>query len=325
MKKVSIVIPTRNEEKHIEKCINSILENDYPEKEIIVVDGMSNDKTRKILKKYKEIKLIDNPDKITPIALNIGIKNSSGDYVMIAGAHSTYSKNYISECVKKLDENKCDIAGGKVVTIPGNNTKKALAISKVLSHPFGIGGAKYRINPQKEIYVDTVAYGIYKKEVFKKVGFFNPKLVRNQDIEMNLRIKNSGFKILLVPTAKSYYFARDNFKDLFKNNFQNGLWVILSTKYAKKAFSFRHLVPLFFVLFLISIIFVYQIPILKLIYFSILSLYLFLTLFFSLKISLKEKSLSIFFYSFVSFLTLHLSYGLGSIVGIFKILFNHKN
>ena len=116
---------------------------------------MSNDKTREILKKYKEIKLIDNPDRITPIALNIGIKNSSGDYIMIASAHSTYSKNYISECVKRLDENKCDIAGGKVVTMPGNNTKKAIAISKVLSRPFEIGEAKYRINTPKKCSIDT--------------------------------------------------------------------------------------------------------------------------------------------------------------------------
>ncbi|RDI90838.1 succinoglycan biosynthesis protein ExoA [Thermosipho africanus Ob7] len=322
MKKVTIVIPTRNEEKHIEKCINSILENDYPKKEIIVVDGMSSDRTREILKGYKDIKIIDNPEKITPIALNIGIKNATGDYIMIAGAHSTYSKNYISECIKRLDEGKCEIAGGKVITRPGSDTKKAIAISKVLSHPFGIGGARYRINPQKEMYVDTVAYGIYKREVFEKVGTFNPNLVRNQDIEMNLRIKNAGMRILLVPNAESYYYARDNFKSLFKNNFQNGLWVILSTKYAKKAFSLRHLVPLFFVLFLLSILFVYKISFLKSVYFSILALYLFLNIFFSLKIALKEKSLKIFFYSFISFLVLHISYGLGSLVGIFKRLFS---
>ncbi|WP_126993690.1 glycosyltransferase family 2 protein [Thermosipho globiformans] len=322
MKKVTIVIPTRNEEKHIEKCINSILENDYPEKEIIVVDGMSIDKTREILKGYKDIKIIDNSEKITPIALNIGIENATGDYIMIAGAHSTYSKNYISECIKRLDEGKCEIAGGRVITKPGSDTKKAIAISKVLSHPFGIGGARYRINPQKAMYVDTVAYGIYKREVFEKVGTFNPNLVRNQDIEMNLRIKNAGMRILLVPNAESYYYARDNFKSLFKNNFQNGLWVILSTKYAKKAFSLRHLVPLFFVFFLLSILFVYRFTFLKIVYFSILALYLFLNMFFSIKIALKEKSLKIFFYSFISFLILHISYGLGSFVGIFKRLFS---
>jgi glycosyltransferase involved in cell wall biosynthesis len=322
--KVSVVIPARNEEKYIKKCIESILNNDYPNKEIMVVDGMSSDRTLEILKKYKEVKLLTNPDKITPIALNIGIENATGDYIMIAGAHSTYSKNYISECIKRLDEGKCEIAGGKVITRPGSDTKKAIAISKVLSHPFGIGGARYRINSQKEMYVDTVAYGIYKKEVFEKVGTFNPNLVRNQDIEMNLRIKNAGMRILLVPNAESYYYARDNFKSLFKNNFQNGLWVILSTKYAKKAFSLRHLVPLFFVLFLLSILFVYKITILKILYFSILALYLFLNTIFSFQIALSEKSISMFFFTFAAFFVLHISYGFGSLVGVFKRYFVKK-
>ncbi|WP_206076093.1 glycosyltransferase [Marinitoga lauensis] len=181
MPKVSIIIPTLNEEKHIENCINSLINNDYPEKEIIIVDGMSNDKTREIIKKYEnmeniEIKIIDNELKITPVALNFGIKESTGDYIMIAGAHTTYSNNYISSCVKRLEENKCDVAGGSVITKPGNNKNIALAISKVLSHSFGIGGGKYRIENTKEEYVDTVAYGIYKKEVFEKAGLFVPEL-----------------------------------------------------------------------------------------------------------------------------------------------------
>ncbi|MDN5325262.1 MAG: hypothetical protein PWP02_981, partial [Thermosipho sp. (in: thermotogales)] len=91
MNRVSIVIPVRNEEKHIEKCLKSLLENDYPNKEIIVVDGMSEDKTREIVKKFENVKIIDNKYKITPIALNLGIKEATGKYIMIAGAHTTYS------------------------------------------------------------------------------------------------------------------------------------------------------------------------------------------------------------------------------------------
>lgn len=321
MKKVSIIIPALNEEKHIKNCIDSLINNDYEDKEIIVVNGMSEDNTREILKKYENIKIIDNPDKITPIALNIGIKEATGDYIMIAGAHTTYSENYISACVKKLEENKCDIAGGSVITKSGNNSSIANSISKVLSHPFGVGGAKYRTENEKEQYVDTVAYGIYKKEVFEKVGFFIPQLKRNQDIEMNLRLKKAGFKIMLIPEAKAYYFARDNFKDLFKNNFQNGLWVILSTHYSKKAFSLRHIIPLLFLLFLIfgaiaSIFSFFA----RIIYLSILSVYLILSIYFSLKISLKNKNIKLFFPALFSFWILHISYGLGSLYGIFLIL-----
>ncbi|SHF00178.1 Glycosyltransferase, catalytic subunit of cellulose synthase and poly-beta-1,6-N-acetylglucosamine synthase [Marinitoga hydrogenitolerans DSM 16785] len=321
MKKVSIIIPTLNEEKHIEKCIKSLLDNNYENKEIIVVDGMSEDKTREILKKYDNIKIIDNELKITPVALNIGIKEASGDYIMIAGAHTTYSKNYISACIKRLEENKCDIAGGLVITNPGNNTSTAKAISTVLSHPFGIGGAKYRLNNSKEEYVDTVAYGIYKKEIFEKVGMFVPQLKRNQDIEMNLRLKNAGMRIMLIPEAKAYYYARDNFKDLFKNNFQNGLWVILSTHYSKKAFSLRHIVPLLFVLFLLfgSIASIFS-PIARIPFFIILSIYLILSIYFSFKIAIKNKKVKLFFPTLLSFWLLHISYGLGSFYGLFLIL-----
>ncbi|WGS66039.1 glycosyltransferase family 2 protein [Marinitoga aeolica] len=326
MKKVSIIIPTFNEEKYIEKCINSLIENDYENKEIIIVDGMSEDKTREIIKEYQnkenlDIKIIDNEQKITPVALNLGIKAATGDYIMIAGAHTTYSKSYISACVKRLDENKCDIVGGIMITKPGKETTIAKAISHILSHPLGIGNAKYRLENSKEEYVDTVAYGIYKKEVFEKVGLFVPQLKRNQDIEMNLRLKKSGMKIKLVPEAKSYYYARDNYKDLFKNNFQNGLWVILSTHYSKKGFSLRHIIPLLFVLFLIfgTIASIFS-PIVRIPFFIILSIYLVLTIYFSLEISLKNKNLKLFLPSLLSFWILHISYGLGSFYGLFLIL-----
>lgn len=320
-KKVSIIIPVLNEENHIEKCIDSLVNNDYENKEIIVVDGMSEDKTRDILRKYENIKIIDNPDKTTPIALNIGLKNATGDYIMIAGAHTTYSENYISSCVKRLDENNCDVAGGILIIKPYSETKEARSISEILQHPFSFELFKYKTNFPKEEYVDTVAYGIYKREVFEKLGGFVEKLRRNQDIEMNLRIKNAGFRIMLVPEAEAYYYARDNFKDLWKNNFNNGLWVILSTHYARKAFSLRHLVPLFFVLFLVlGGVFSIFYPIVRTFYFLILGIYLALSLYFSFDISRKNKDFKLFFPTLFSFWILHVSYGLGSLYGLFIIL-----
>ncbi|KAF2955575.1 glycosyltransferase family 2 protein [Marinitoga sp. 38H-ov] len=326
-KKVSIIIPTLNEEKYIEKCLNSLIENDYENKEIIIVDGLSTDNTKEIIDRIKnennniDIKIIDNELKITPVALNIGIKEATGDYIMIAGAHTTYSKNYISACIKRLEENKCDIAGGLVITQPGKDTAIAKAIANVLSHPFGVGGAKYRTCNEKEEYVDTVAYGIYKKEVFEKAGLFKPELKRNQDIEMNLRLKKIGMRIMLIPEAKSYYYARDNYNDLFKNNFLNGLWVILSTHYSKKAYSIRHIVPLIFVLFLIlgTIASIFS-GIIRIPFLIILSFYVFLSIFFSLKIAIKNKDFKLFFPMLFSFWILHISYGLGSIYGLFLIL-----
>ena len=321
--KVSVVIPVRNEEKFIGKALDSILNNDYPKEslEILVVDGISEDKTREIVKDYSEkysfIKLLDNPHRYTPHALNIGIDNMSGDIMMIAGAHTTYSENYLSECVKAIQD-RYDVAGGIMITLPRSNNPKAIAIARVLSHPFGTG-AKYRTREAKRVEeVDTVAYALYKREIFDKVGKFNENLIRNQDIEMNLRIRRSGGKIALVPNARSYYYARDTFKALWKNNFENGYWVVKSAKYAEMPFSIRHLVPMMFVLFLVfgTLLSMFSLAV-RLIFSFILALYFLIILISSAEIGIKEKSFKVFLYSIVAFVVLHVAYGVGSVVGIF--------
>ena len=115
---VSLIIPCRNEEKYISKCLESILRNDYPKKilEVLIIDGMSYDKTRQIVnaysKKYPFIKLIDNPKRITPSAMNISIKRSKGDYIIIMIAHGEYPKTYISDLIKWHKKLKCDNVGG---------------------------------------------------------------------------------------------------------------------------------------------------------------------------------------------------------------------
>ena len=324
--KVSVVIPARNEVKFISKVLDSLIENDYPKEklEILVVDGMSDDGTREVVKRYSKmynfIHLLENPHRYTPHALNIGIDNMNGDVMMIAGAHTTYSENYISECVKAIQMGY-DVAGGVMVTLPRSNSPKAIAIARVLSHPFGTG-AKYRTKEVKNVEeVDTVAYALYKKSVFERVGKFNENLIRNQDIEMNLRIRRSGGKIALVPKAKSYYYARDTFKALWKNNFENGYWVMKSLKYAEVPFSFRHIVPFLFVLFLIVGAALSPLSALvRFVFLSVLSLYLSIVLISSLKISIEEKTPGIFMYALLAFFVLHISYGLGSIVG----LIHHK-
>ncbi len=320
--KVSVVIPVRNEERFIGKVLDSILNNDYPKErmEILVVDGMSEDGTREIVREYSKrypfIRLIDNPKRYTPHALNIGMENMSGEVMMIAGAHTTYSENYISECVEALQMGY-DVAGGVMITLPRSNTPKAVAIARVLSHPFGTG-AKYRTRSVRRIEeVDTVAYALYRKEVFEKVGKFNENLIRNQDIEMNLRIKRKGGRIALVPKARSYYYARDTFKSLWKNNFENGYWVMRSLRYAEMPFSTRHIVPLMFVLFLIlgtilSAFFTFA----RFVFPPIALLYLFIITLSSMKIALEEKSPSVFLHSLLAFLILHTSYGIGSMVGL---------
>ncbi len=323
---VSLIIPCRNEERYIDRCLNSVIEQDYPmdNLEVLVIDGMSKDKTLQIVENYKEkllsIKILKNPKKTTPYAFNLGINYSKADIIMIMSAHSTLEKDYISKCVKYLDKYSVDNVGGIWITLSGDNTIIAQSIALTLSHPFGVGNTYFRIGSEEPKYVDTVPFGCYRKEVFKKIGLFNEGLIRNQDLEFNLRLKKAEGKILLVPDIVSYYYARSTLRALAKNNFSNGFWVIYSTKFAKMPFSVRHLIPFFFVLSIcgsLILSFIYK-PFIYLFYLVSIA-YLTSNIFFSLGLSCKE-GFKYFVPMMASFTTLHFSYGFGSMRGLIKLL-----
>ena len=194
--KVSIIIPCRNEEKFIEKCINSILKQDYKGKiEVLVIDGMSEDKTREIIKKiaekHRNIKLIDNHKKITPVALNLGIEKARGEIIMRVDAHYFLDKNYIRECIETLEKHEADVVGGVWKILPRENTLIGKSIALVLSNKFGAGFAYYKIGEKRIREVDTVFF-CCKKEIFEKAGKFNENLKRGQDMEWNLRLRRKG-------------------------------------------------------------------------------------------------------------------------------------
>ena len=252
--RISIVIPCLNENAFIGRCLDSILANDYPKErvEILVVDGMSQDITREVVKsyaqKYNFIKLVDNIKGFKPYAFNLGIQKALGEIIMIVGAHASIEKNYISQCVKYLNEYQADNVGGVMVTVPRENTLTAKAIALALSSPFGVGNARFRIGSKKPIWVDTVFGGCFRKELFRKIGFFNEELIHSQDLEFNLRLKKHGGKILLVPEIKSYYYALSDLKSFCRHNFRNGLWAVYPLKFVQHIpVSVRHLVPLAFV------------------------------------------------------------------------------
>lgn len=323
---VSIIIPCRNEEKYIKECIDSVIANDYPKDklEILIVDGMSKDKTRDIIKRYSElpyIKLIDNKEKIVPHALNMGIKNAKGNIIIRMDAHNVYEKDYISKCVYYLEKYNVDNVGGIWITLPGDKTIIAKSIAIALSHPFGVGNALFRIGAKEPKFVDTVPFGCYKKHIFEKIGLFNENLVRNQDIELNIRLRDAGGKVLLVPDIVSYYHARPTLKALAKNNLWNGFWVLYSMKYSKLPFSVRHLIPFIFVISLIGS-FIFSTLFKPLLYpFLIIALsYLLVNIFFSLYLSIKY-GFKYLIPLILSFGILHFSYGIGSTWGLTRLLF----
>ena len=325
---LSVIVPIYNEEKYIVKCIESILEQDYPKEdlEIILADGMSNDRTREIVAtyttKYPFIRLIDNPDRIAPCAMNKGIDEAKGDVIIRLDAHATYEKNYFSSLVYGLEKYNADNIGAVCRTDVLNKTPKALAIKEVLSNKFGVGNSTFRTGIDGAQEVETVPFGCWRHDVFDKYGYYDTRLVRNQDIELNKRIIRGGGRIVIIPETYCTYLARETFKALAKNNYGNGKWNIMTVYYTKemRSLSLRHFIPL---VFLLSIIIPLALGILwwPALCVSALSLcaYLIALGMVSAKLAIKKKLN--FFYLLASFLVLHLSYGFGSLVGIAKLPF----
>ncbi len=326
---VSIIIPSRDEEKYLTKCLDSVLAQDYPKEktEVLVVDGASEDNSKRIATeyslKYPFIKVLDNPQKFTPFGLNIGIKNSRGEIIIRMDAHAGYEKDYVSKCVFHLLDSGADNVGGAMRTLPSQNTLPARAIAYSLSSPFG-AASDFRVGGMNEPKsVDTVFGGCFRKEIFQKVGFFNEKLIRSQDLELNLRIKAAGGKIILFPDIKVVYHPQTTFNKFFKHNFQDGIWSIYPLKIIKMKFKLRHYLPLIFVASLsLSFIFGLFSRFFGGIFWLILFIYALASAYFSLRVSLREKDLRFLFLMPLAFACRHFGYGFGSIQGLIRLIKN---
>ena len=237
------------------------------------------------------------------------------------GAHSELDKNFIANNIKAFNKYNVDCVGGVVKVLNSKENLVVYSIRAALSSFFGMGRAKHRLGSQKVEYIETASNACYKKNVFEKVGLFNESLIRSQDIEFNLRLKVAGGKILLVPDIKSYYYPKDNIKDFLIHNIKDGIWAIYPLKFVKKPLCLRHYIPLIFVLSLLGtgILGIFFFVFLWMFLF-IISLYFLASLYFSIKIVIKEKNIVFLFLLPLIFATRHIGYGLGSILGIIKLI-----
>ena len=324
---LSVIVPIYQEEKYISKCIDSMLSQDYPKDdlEIILVDGMSKDRTREIVAtytaKYPFIRMIDNPERIAPCAMNRGIKEAKGDVIMRLDAHVYYPKNYFSLLVEKLNELPgAENVGALCNTLPVNDSITAQSIAAVLSSSFGMGNSHFRVGADKEMEVDTVPFGCFHRSIFDKVGLYDEELVRNQDDELNARIIKAGGKIYLIPQLVCEYYARDTAKKVYKMFYQYGVFKPLVNKKLGSPATVRQFFPLFFVLgLLVGPVVCLFLPVLWWAYFAVIMLWFILATSFSLKDSKNLKR--ILTQNWIYFVV-HFGYGWGYIVGIFKILFH---
>jgi GT2 family glycosyltransferase len=235
--------------------LDSIFSSDYPASrmEVIVADGMSQDGSRLLLA-ARDVRVIDNPARITPVALNLAIEAASGEYILRVDAHSTIAPGYVSTLIDFLASHPDAWgAGGRMFTEPESSGAFAQPISIVLSHRFGVGNSRFRTGIAEAQPADTAFNCCWRRDVFHRVGLFHEQLVRSQDIEMSSRIARAGGTLWLVPQAETTYFARTRFFSYLRHNWSNGVWSLVPAIYlGRLPVSWRHLVPMVFVVALLA-------------------------------------------------------------------------
>ena len=250
---VSVIVPCRDEERYIARCLDSIAATDYPRErlEVLVVDGVSEDRTRAIVAdygvRYPFIRLLDNPGRIPPTAVNTGIRAARGEILVRVDAHGVYPPNYIPALVAALQQSGADSVGGVLVTLPANDTAIAQGIAIAMSHPFGVGNSYFRVGVREPRWVDTIAFFCCRRETFDRVGLFDETLARDEDSEFNGRLIQAGGRILLVPHVTAQYYARDSLWQLARMYHQYGYSKPLVARKLGRVTTVRQLVPAGFV------------------------------------------------------------------------------
>lgn len=329
---VSLIIPIYNESRYIIESLTAVLAQDYPFDclEILIVDGMSNDGTRELIqqqgREHPNIYLLDNPQKFVPFALNRALLSAKGDVIIRLDGHTYIAPNYVSECVIALERSCASNVGGRMNAVGEGSFGEAVAIAT--SSPFGVGGARFHYSNREE-WVDTVYMGAWKREVFEKIGLFDEELVRDQDDEFNYRLREQGGKILLSPKIKSVYTVRGTPNKLWTQYYQYGYWKVRVLQKHPRQMSLRQFVPpLFsFSLFLTTLfafISPFVVPNLQWLYslspiplFLMLGTYILANLTASVITASKKGWRHLPLLPLV-FSILHMSYGLGFLVGLVK-------
>lgn len=321
--KVSVIIPILNEERYIKGCLDSLIEQDYPKKflEVILVDGLSDDKTPDIIKgyikKYPFIKLCVNSHKTVQYAMNIGVSKATGKYIVRMDAHAWYANDYISMCVKYLQKTKAQNVGGTTV-VRGKN-KMQQVIAAAYHSPFALGGSKH-YDESFEGYADTVAWGSFERKYLIELGMYDERLPRSEDDDLNFRIEKAGGKIFITPKIKSIYYPKETLAKLFKQYFDYGTWKVAVIKKHHKPSRIAHLIPMLFVMFIVLFgVLSFFSDLISKIFFGVMLIYFLLDIYFSFK-NKYTKTFSDKILLIITHFIIHFSYGLGFWKGIFKFM-----
>jgi succinoglycan biosynthesis protein ExoA len=242
---VSIVIPIRNEAGSIGALLDGVLAQDYSATrfEVLVVDGDSRDDSAAVVTAYGErdprVRLLHNPRRIVPTALNVAIRAARGDVICRIDGHTTVAPDYVRMGVEALARSGADNVGGPMHAIGGGWFGDA--VGDATSSRFGIGSYFHYGTEERE--VDTVYLGMWPRAVFERVGLFDEELVRNQDDEFNYRLRKAGGRVMLTPAMRSWYQNRQSLTGLLRQYYQYGQWKVRVLQKHPRQMSWRHFVP----------------------------------------------------------------------------------
>ena len=256
--KVSIVIPARNEENFIGKCLRSIAEQTYPHSkiEVLVVDGVSEDNTADIVRQIASsvdipIKLIENPQRRTPVGMNLGFKAAAGDVLIPFSAHAYMTPDFVEKNVEILNRTGADAAGGVVISAPDHRTYQARGIGVALNSPFALGGIAARVGKAARP-ITNPSFGAYRRYLFDRFGYIDDSLTRNQDYEFNMRIARGGAKIFFSREIRSYYYNRPTLVQLFRQYYLTSFWRVYMLGRFARAIRLRHTIPPLLLFFIVA-------------------------------------------------------------------------
>ena len=330
---VSLCVVAYNEEKYLPNLLEDFKKQDYPLDliEVVLIDSLSNDKTKQIMNEFKEagfgfrnIQVLGNPGKKQSCGWNVAIDNYTSDIIIRIDAHSSVTENFVSENVKLHEKGEYVTGGPRPCIIEKTSAWKETLLMAEESM-FGSSIASYRRRSDDDVnYVNSLFHGAYRREVFDKVGHFNEELGRTEDNEIHYRIRQAGYKICYSQKILSYQYARSSLKKMVKQKYGNGYWIALTLKACPQCLSVFHFVPLTFV-FAIIVTTVMAISgfdlLFKLLWIAYATVAVLMSV---LAVHGVKKTIYQLLLPFI-FLILHLSYGIGSLIGIIKMPFWRYN
>ena len=326
---ISVIFPIRNEKQYIASSLESILNQAQNSPiEILIADGMSTDGTRKIINEYQKynssIHILDNPEKVVSTGFNRALSIAKGEVIIRVDGHAIVKPNYIDQCLRVLEKTNADCVGGPILNSSDGVIGNSINIAQ--SSKFGVGGVAFRRKIKKGQFVDTLAFGAYKRDVFKRIGGYDQELIRNQDDEFNYRLIQKGGKIWLDPSIQSIYFPRKSIIKLFSQYFQYGIYKVRVMQKRRGLASFRHIIPLLFILSLLGSTFYYM-EIQVIVPLLITSLpYLSLSILLSINQLIKNlKNWRSTIFLPLVFSTMHFAYGFGYLLGLCLFIFKWRD